>query len=247
MKKFCFLWLIFFFSAGITFGQDNVDNIQFEESNVQIEKPPYFGLGGGYVGNFLFLNLNEINTLGKDIGLGEFKSPMYLSGAQGFTAIGIIPNLRIGFSGYSGFNKTEKKDNYNMTKGMKFEVYYASFAVDYGIVLFKSFAFLPGINFGWSQITLNNYNINQFSWDDIKKNVYTSNLVQGSFWFVQPGVNFEFAATPFLMIRLGAGYPISFSSKWQLNDVIEVSDVPTGIKPEGFVLNFGIFVGLFNY
>lgn len=226
--------------------QEDVDNIQFEESNVQIEKPPYFGLGGGYIGNFLFSKLDDINSLCSEIGIDKLKSPMFLSGAQGFTAIGLIPNLRIGFSGYSGSQKSEKKESFN-TIGLKIDFNYTSFAVDYGFVLFKSFAVLPGINFGWSKITVNKYLISQFSYSELKSNTYTSNILEGSFWFVQPGVNFEFAATPFLMIRLGAGYPFPFSPKWKINDVQEVSDVPTGIKPEGFVFNFGIFVGLFNY
>lgn len=246
MRKLTLLVVILVITSGLIFSQDDVDNIQFEESNVQIEKPPYFGLGGGYVGNFLFNKLDDINSLCKTLGIEEIKSPMYLSGAQGFTAIGIVPNLRVGFSGYSGFKRSEKKENFS-TKGLKTDFYYASFAVDYGIVLFKSFAVLPGVNFGWSKITLNKYLISQFSYNDLKSNTYTSNILEGSFWFVQPVLNFEFAATPFLMLRLGGGYPVSFSPKWKINDVNEVADVPSGIKPNGFVVNFGIFVGLFNY
>ncbi len=247
MKKFFSTLLLFTIVNFIALSQDDQNNIQFEESNVQIEKPPYFGLGGGYVGNFLFLNLDQVNELSKSQGLENIKSPLYLSGAQGFTAIGLIPNLRLGFAGYSGFNKVEKLDAYNTTKGLKCEVTYTAFGIDYGFVPFKSIAILPGLNFGWSKIILNNYKINQFSWDDLKSNTFTSNTVEGSFWIIQPNANVEFAATPFLMLRLGVGYPISFGPKWKLNDVLEVSNVPSNIKPSGLVLNFGIFVGLFNY
>ncbi|MCX7909783.1 MAG: hypothetical protein N2560_09775 [Ignavibacteria bacterium] len=246
MKKFFVILFLFFFPFFFVLTQDNLDNVQFEESNVQIEKPPYFGLGGGYVGNFLFIKLDEINNLCKSIGIDEIKSPMFISGAQGFTAIGLVPNLRVGFSGYSGIKKSEKQENFN-TKGMKFEIEFTSFAIDYGIVLFKSFAILPGVNFGWSKITLNKYLINKFDWNDLKSNNYSSNIVEGKFWFVQPGVNVEFAATPFLMLRLGVAYPFPFGAEWKLNDVVEVTSVPNEIKPQGFVLNFGIFVGLFNY
>lgn len=246
MKKILFLLVFFVLTFTSTFSQDEVNNVQFEESDVKIEKPPYFALGGGYVGNFVFLDMNDLNSLIKYIGLQEIKTPIFLSGAQGFTAIGIVKNLRIGFAGYSGSKKTEKEENFT-TKGVKLEVDYTAFSIDYGIVLFKSFAILPGVNLGWSKITLEKYAISNFRWEDLKENAYTSNLVSGSFWFLQPTVNFEFAATPFLMIRLGASYPISFSPKWVVNDVKEISGVPSGIKPTGFNVNFGIFVGLFNY
>lgn len=247
MKNILLTLALFIVVNFIIFAQDESSNIQFEESNVQIEKPPYFGLGGGYVGNFLFLNLEEVNNLCKSHDLEDIKSPLYLSGAQGFTAIGLVPNLRIGFSGYSGFKKVEKQEAYNTTKGLKCEVTYTAFGIDYGFVPFKSIAILPGLNFGWSKITLNNYKISQFSWEDLKTNTFSSNTVEGSFWIVQANVNLEFAATPFLMLRLGVGYPFSFGPKWKLNDVVEVSNVPSNIKPNGFVLNFGIFAGLFNY
>jgi hypothetical protein len=247
MAKKIFLFMILFAAATIfSYSQADINNVQFEESDVKIEKPPYFGLGGGYVGNFIFLNLDDINTLAGSDGLSELKSPIYLSGAEGFTAIGLVPNLRIGFSGYSGFKKTEKAQNFN-TIGIKYEVGFTGFAVDYGIVLFKSFAILPGLNFGWSNIKIDKYTIGKFSWNDLKQNAYTANVVNGSFWFVQPKLNIEFAATPFLMVRLGCGYPVAFGSKWKLGEVADIGDVPSGIKTQGFLLNFGLFVGLFNY
>ncbi|MFN3306648.1 MAG: hypothetical protein ACK42Z_05620, partial [Candidatus Kapaibacteriota bacterium] len=148
MKKFFSTLLVFTIVNFIVLSQDDQSNIQFEESNVQIEKPPYFGLGGGYVGNFLFLNLDEVNVISKSQGLENIKSPLYLSGAQGFTAIGLIPNLRVGFAGYSGFNKVEKQETFSTTIGLKCEVTYAAFGIDYGFVPFKSLAILPGLNFG---------------------------------------------------------------------------------------------------
>ncbi|MGC8748972.1 MAG: hypothetical protein ACP5RR_08880 [Candidatus Kapaibacteriota bacterium] len=246
MKKFIICAFMFAFGNFFLFPQENQNNIQFEESNVEIERPPYFGLGGGYVGNFMFMNLDDINSLTKELVMSEIKSPLFLSGAQGFTAVGIVKNLRIGFSGYSGSKKTEKVENFT-TKGLKLEVNYTSFLIDYGIILFKSFAVLPGLNLGWSKITLEKYAITDFKWEDLKAESYTSNNINGSFWFVQPNINFEFAATPFLMLRIGFGYPISFSPKWKINDLKEVSGVPQGLKPTGFNFNFGLFVGLFNY
>jgi len=242
------LIIVFFcyFAYGV-FSQDDLENIQFEESNVKIEKPPYFGLGGGYVGSFIFLNVDEINKVASGIGLNEFKSPYYLSGAQGFTAIGIVPNVRIGFSGYSGSKTVEKQFEYNQTKGIRYEIGFTGFSVDYGIVVFKSLAILPGLGLGWSNINITNYNVTQFGWNDLTTNTYTSNLLKGTFWFVEPHFSVEFAITPFLMVRLGAQYPISFGQKWQVNDVVEVGDVPSSLKPNGFSINFGLFVGLFNY
>jgi hypothetical protein len=248
MRNLFLVVFTFIFGFTLLIGQDDLNNVQFEESDVKIEKPPYFGIGGGYVGNFIFYNLDDVNNLIKAIpvGLDEIKSPIFLSGAQGFTAIGIIKNLRIGFSGFSGSKTTEKEVNFS-TKGVKYEVSYTSFAIDYGIVPLKSLAILPGINFGWSNVNISKYSISQIDWNDLKSENYNSIILTGSFWFVQPGINVEFAATPFLMIRVGAAYPISFSPKWKIDDVKEITNVPSGIKPSGFNFNFGIFVGLFNY
>jgi hypothetical protein len=247
MKRMFLFLLLFCAISLVAFSQDDLQNIQFEESNVKIEKPPYFGLGGGYVGSFIFINVDDLNKVCGVIGLNNFKSPFYLSGAQGFTAIGIIPNLRIGFSGYSGYKTEEKKFDYNQTKGIKYEIGFTGFAVDYGFVVIKSLAVLPGLGFGWSSIDITNYNVTKFEWNDLTTNNYTSNQLKGSFWFVEPHVNIEFAVTPFLMLRLGAQYPIGFGQKWQVNDVVEVGSVPSSLKPNGFAINFGLFVGLFNY
>ncbi len=247
MKKFLLIMIFLFAISELAFSQSEHEGIQFEESNVKIENPSYFGLGGGYVGSFLFLNLDEINTISKEMSLNDLKSPFFLSGAQGFTAIGIIPNIRIGFSGYSGLKKVEKVNDYKTTFGLKYGVGFTGFSIDYGFVIFKNFAILPGLGLGWSSIEITKYNISNFDWSNLKSNIYTSNILEGNFLFLEPHLTVEFAVTPFLMIRLGAQYPFSFAGKWNVNDVIEVTNVPSSLKPTGFAINFGIFVGLFNY
>lgn len=247
MKRFLSILFWFVAISGLVFSQDELGEIQFEESNVKIEKPPYFGLGGGYIGSFLFLNLDEINKISKEISLNDFKSPLFLSGAQGFTAIGIVPNIRIGFSGYSGLKKEEKINDHNTTFGLKYEVGFTGFSIDYGFVIFKNFAILPGLGLGWSSIDITKYNVSNFDWNDLKSNVYTSNIIEGNFFFLEPHLTVEFAVTPFLMIRLGAQYPFGFAGKWKVNNVSEVTNVPSSLKPNGLAINFGIFVGLFNY
>ncbi|MCX7879623.1 MAG: hypothetical protein N2517_03085 [Ignavibacteria bacterium] len=241
----CFI--LFLFALNIYAQEDdNLGNIQFEETNIPTEKPQYFGVGGGFIGSLLFIKLEDVNSLVKAWNLKEFKSPTFMSGAQGFTAIGIIPNLRVGFSGLSSTNRSEEKFG-DTIKGVEFGLTATAFAIDYGFIPFKSFAVLPGLNFGWSGIALSTYKVGKISWDDLKQEKFSSNLINGSFWYLEPNLKIEFAATPFLMLRLGAGYSFSFSPKWSLNGVSEIKNVPSSIKPEGFLLNFGVFIGLFNY
>ena len=67
------------------------------------------------------------------------------------------------------------------------------------------------------------------------------------FWFVQPMLNLEYAITQFSMIRASVGYNLSFSDSWTIDRNATLSNVPTGINPNGLNVQVGIFLGVFGY
>lgn len=252
-KKLLILAIVIFASVFNGFAQDNMlDSLNFEVSAVKEEKPPYFALGGGYTGTFLFADMTELNKIAKNYGLSDLKSNIYLSGVQGFTAIGIIPNLRLGFWGLGGSQKTELKiDTASLTRGLNYSLSFTGFSIDYGINLIKSLAVLPGISAGWVTATMEAYqSSNSFDFANFKPGNDLNNYRQraeGSFYFIQPNLNLEYAVTPFLMARLNVGYSYSFSGDWKYNQDATLTNVPTGINANGMTVQFGVFVGLFNY
>jgi len=236
---------------------DKVDNITFEEAPVITERPTYFGIGLGYLGTFIFPSYADLNTKIKTdfsanplTTIPQYKNPVYLSGAHGFTGIGIIPNIRVGFFGYSGTNSVTKA-NLDTTTGSSIKIGMTGLSIDYGIVLFKSFAILPGVSFGLATVDLEFYKANSsYNWGDVtdppKQGGYMQRM-EGSFYFVQPNVNFEYAVKPYLMIRGDIGYSLSFSPTWKYNTNATLNNVPSGINSSGLTLQLGVFVGLFNF
>jgi hypothetical protein len=253
MKKYGTLLILSMILCVNLYSQDEkIDNLQFEETPIVEERPNYFAIGAGYVGTFIFSDYTEVNNLLKtnNLNLPEFKNPIYMSGAHGVTGIGIIPNIRVGFFGLSG-TANVNSNNDTMLQGSSFSVSLGGFSINYGIVLFKSFAILPGVNLGWSTATLEVYKTPKtFDWTKIdnKDEVNAYNKVaQGSFWFAQPHIDMEYALTPFLMVRANVGYSISFLPSWKYNKEATLDNVPTGINTSGMTLQFGVLVGLFNF
>lgn len=235
------------FSVVLTRAQDSGNlNFQFEETEMEEVKPPYFGLGGGYIGAFTFPKFDEVKN--KFSGFDDLSGAIYLSGAEGFSAIAIIPNVRLGFFGFNGSKTYEKAQN-DTTTGISYAIGFTGFSLDYGYVPFKSFALLGGVNLGWSHITIEEYkSASNVDWKNLSSNptAYFWS-VEGGFWFIEPKINVEYAITPFFMVRGGVGYSFVFSRKWKYNRFATLDNVPSALNTDGLKIQFGLFLGLFNY
>ncbi|MFW6232926.1 MAG: hypothetical protein ACOC4D_02705, partial [Bacteroidota bacterium] len=71
--------------------------------------------------------------------------------------------------------------------------------------------------------------------------------IETGFWYLRPTINFEYALTNLVMFRLGASYSYSFGEDWQLNETAAVNNVPDNVNGSGLLIQFGLFLGLFNY
>lgn len=239
---------------------DKLDSLDFNlENPPEAKKPPYFAIAGGYTGTLLWVNFDDVNAhFGKNFGLDDMKAPMYMSGAQGFTAIGIIPNVRLGFFGMGGSKLKEATMYMNsdtVKRSLNYSVSFNGISIDWAYIPWKSVAIIPGISFGWGNMIIENYQAQTsgYSWNNIKPSGDTINYLnraETTYSFLQPNINVEFAVTPFFALRLNAGYATTFSlfgSSWKYNVNAALNNVPPKITASGMTLQFGIFLGLFNY
>lgn len=250
--------LLFILSFGSLYSQDDrLDNFTFESEPLKHESIPYFAVAGGYTGTFTFLNYDEINNQlnAGNFGVGTFDGPLYLNGAEGFTGVFIVPALRAGFFSYGGTKKLSKTDTFNgvpnLERDVQLSVGYTGIALEYGIVLFKSFAILPGVGFGWGNMSLEATQTEQNAdWGNFNPNPEANNYmkrIESSYLFVKPNLNIEYSILNILMFRLNATYMLPFSYDWKYNHAATLNNVPDGVAAKGFAVQVGLFVGLFNY
>jgi len=261
------IFSLFLFTAQILPAQDDkLDSLDFsiEGSPMKEQKPPYFAVAGGYLGTFLYVNFSDLNKhlLDNNFGLGELKAPLFLSGAEGFAAIVLIPNVRVGFFGMAGSKLLENNimvAGQSVKRSLDYSVALNGLAIDYAFTPFKSFAIIPGVNLGWGSLSIDNYQTqDNFNWNNFNTNGSdTVNYYKSAktvFSYVQPNLNIEYALTPFTVIRASVGYAYSFSLfskdwEWYYD---KNAKIPSGssldkVKASGMTLQIGLFVGLFNY
>lgn len=257
-NKILIVLLLTISSVTYMFAQDEeLDSINFEESEEVVEERVYFALAGGYVGDFGFFNFDvlndKLNTMG--LGLAELKSTVFMQGAQGFTGLGILDipifkNIRIGYIGVGGAALSETVIN-DVTHGFNYDIGMTGLSLDYGFVPFRSLAILIGVTGGWGKIKLEAYKTSKnFDWSNIDPNSNDNNYYQSaeaSMLFVRPNLYIEYAILPYLMARANIGYNFTFMNDWKFNKTAALENVPTEINGNGLALQFGIFLGMFNY
>lgn len=261
MKKLILLFTFILFYSITIFAQDEyLDELEFGEQPLSEQKPPYFAIAGGYNGNFLFINVKDLNNhlKAKNFNFDEFKSPFFMSGAEGFVAIPFIPNVRIGFLGLGG-SQTNKKDitisSVDYKQSIEFSFSYQGLLIDYAFVPMKSLAILPGLGIGWGNVQLEySQTEKEFDWNNIQMSSVGNNFLnrlEATYSFLNPRINIEYALAPYLMFRLSGSYMWSFALtgdwKWKYNREADMKNVPKEINASGLNLQFGVYVGLFNY
>lgn len=244
----CFILALTVTLGNIQAQDDKLDKLSFEESPLLDEKQPYFAVGGGFLGTFLFTNFDELNVSATAFGVGEFKSPVFLTGAQGFTAIGVIPNIRIGVLSVGGKATSQATDTANLLKTMEYSTSLTGLTLDYAIQPFKHFAVIPGVMLGFGSVAVerSQTTASRSFTDPIPSTNNYFHRLDASTIALQPNLNIEYAITQFSMIRVNAGYMMSFMGDWKADRQTVVTGVPDKINASGLTLQFGVFVGLFN-
>lgn len=232
---------------------DRLDELPFDEEPLEEPTKNYFAIGGGVTTSFLFLNFDDANKFFQTKDGDKFvdlTSPIFMTGGQGFTGIPWIPNLRIGIQGMSGTSSV----NYEITPTDKKQVDYnvssLGLSLDYGFIVTKSLAILPGIGVNWGTTSID-YITNSADLDWNAPNPTINSYIakmENNYLVIQPSVNVEWAALDYLMVRFAGGYSYQLNSgEWTFNKNDKVINAPSGLNVSAPYAQIGLFLGLFNY
>jgi hypothetical protein len=256
--------VLFLLGATLSLHAQEGDEYDFNDIPVDDQALPYIGVGGGYLGMVGFLNYDELNKIGEGLGMGaeSFKGPMWLHGGGGFTAIYVLPNVRLGIYGSGGSKEANSDVTLNTVKykrTLRFSMAMTAVQFDYAIPLVGKLTAFPGFLAG-----LNSYELNAiqyrndsvgfgsifgsggFDAGDSSDHFNRETQLTSSTVFLYPAVNLEFALTQFFLLRLGAGYAFNLRyGDWETPNEVVARDVPD-IKANGPIIQFGVFIGLFQ-
>ncbi|MFM7157132.1 MAG: hypothetical protein ACKO2H_01285 [Bacteroidota bacterium] len=256
---------IFLASGFILRAQDDrLDELTFEETVIQEEKVPYFGVGGGFMISLFSPNLTDVNTQITSAGFSELTTPITMTGALGVATIGIIPNVRISITNLSGSASTPDKsfsvNSNEYLRSVTLSNAYTGFGFDYAFSLAKSLYLLPGFTGGWGTMDIvtaqyakaANTSNNGIGGNPADANVFNHSL-SNDYFMINPGLSVEFAPAllgndkpRIVTVRAHAGYSLSFMGDWKENGKTIVNNVPTGINASGLAFQIGFMIGLFN-
>lgn len=244
--------LMMFITFGSALAQDDrLNELNFDEEPLPEETVAYSAIGIGPSINLFMPKVDDINTLAKSQGLDAMNSPFILAGAEFFTAIGVIPNVRIGFSWLTGSVGNTKTfpgpGGAGPTKSIDYAISTRALHCEYAIVPASKLAIIPGVGFVWGYSTVTTSNtVGTYDWNS-QTNATSQQVLEQSALCIMPRLSFEYAVTPYLDIRLQAAYAAQISSSaWTANTHAPAVNVPTSIGINGLSAQLGIFVGLFN-
>lgn len=238
MKKFLIVVLALFFIA-------NTSKAQFFNK---------FSLFGGPMVGWHIPKVNVLNDEMVKIGIPKFSKGGYLTlGGGGFIDLPFVPGLRVGAFG-TGF--TEDKKSTPLTSSdkiltAKFSLRYAAISIEYTKKLAKDVDYTIGgsIGVGSTKLTLSSFRQSMASWDSSNDSIFVnfnSNPYSALTYTINPQIGIGHNVTKYMYIKLNAGYMFTVLGNWKLEDVLEVDNVPAGIKAEGFNFNLGIYFGIFT-
>jgi len=233
-KKFALIAVILFLFVDIT-------NAQFFNK---------FSLFGGPMVGWHVPNVTDLNTEIKKLGYQfDFSKSGFLTlGGGGFIDVPLVAGLRIGAFG-TGFSEDKQDEAWFPEigpKAAKFSFHYAAISVEYAKKISKNFDYTFGGNVGVGKTKIELSKFMSPSWGGI---VYSDNYTKSfstTTYTFNPQIGIGYNVTKFMYLKLNAGYMFTIRGDWKLNDVLIVTNVPSGIKADGFNFNLGINFGLFT-
>ncbi|MBU3700196.1 MAG: hypothetical protein FGM33_09370 [Candidatus Kapabacteria bacterium] len=249
-RPFALILMTFLSIVGAVAQDDRLNELNFDEEPLPEETVAYSSVGIGPVFSLFTPDMTDVNAKATAMGIDELSSPFIFAGAEVFAAIGIVPNLRFGFSWLSG-SVGSVKDFISTGGGTKRSLDYAismrSLHIDYAIVPVSKLAIIPGVGLTWGYSTITQ-STTTGSFDWVSDTSMTSQVfLEQSSLCLQPRLSLEYAVTPFLNLRAQAGYTVPVStSDWTANVHATAQNVPSSIGINGVSAQIGVFVGLFN-
>jgi hypothetical protein len=212
-----------------------------------------FSISGGPIFGWHFPQIEDLNSELKKIGYPEIStSGQFVTGGGGYIDVPFVKGLRVGGLGM-GYSSEESAELNDFVNAVSIKYRMGGLSVEYLKRISNKFDYSIGSIIGLGSFSFNihrypreyqNWNIGNFGIDSSG----TSNMQQEyskNLFIFQPQLGFGYQAAKFLYLKLNAGYMFTFSGEWKLNEILKVSNVPSGIKADGFSVNLGINFGLF--
>jgi hypothetical protein len=226
----------------------------FAQSESQVGWIAKFGGAGGFTPIILFPNFDDVNMNITKLGMNKLSGPIYAWGGGGYVYVMIIDNLRLGGIGFSGYQSESCKLN-----GFNNEVVYSlgggAATIEYTFPFVKNMALSAGVMIGVGGIDVDIYQNSgtsnwQNMWDNVINNTKDDNKfykLTNSFFMLSPTLNLDFPITRFIALRGGLGYQFTFGSNWEIANGQKLNNTPSGLNGNGFMIQTGIFIGLFAF
>lgn len=217
----------------------------------------YLGVGFGYLGMLTLVNYDNLNEVARSVGFDitnkdqTFSGPFFLHGGGGFASILLIDNLRLGVYGAAGTKKVQRdlNDSLKHVRSFRFTSSVTAVQIDYAIRLLPNLTLLPGIMGGLNVYTLRTSQSRKeedvsILIPDSRPGSFDSQISSNNILYY-PALNIEWAPSPFVMLRGGAGYSGIIAGDWTDGNDVKVSNLPD-ISAKGVTFQFGLFLGLFQ-
>jgi hypothetical protein len=257
MPRYVLVLLLVLSVTAPTMAQDDrLPELDFEEVTLQVETPQYFAFGIGATGTFSQIPMADVNAhiLSLAPGFTELSSGMVFAGLDLFVAVGVIPNVRAGFSWQTGSSSTTATSSVagaDVQRRYTYDIGLRAFYFDYAIVPTRSLTILPGVGLGWGRQTIElTEGIASRTWQEglngpVAPDRYL-HLSRGII-FAQPRLNIEYTVSPFMLLRAQVAYNMQVQAgDWTSQKTTTITGVPDGISVQNLALQVGLFVGLFN-
>lgn len=240
MRKniFLFAGLVFIISTNFSFSQGT----------------GMFSISGGPIFGWQIPQIDDLNIELKKIGFPEIStSGQFVVGGGGYIDVPVVKGLKIGGLGL-GYSTDLTSELNNTVNAVSLKYRMGGISVEYVRRVSKKFDYSLGSILGIGSLGFKiskypkdyqNWNLGNFGTDSVGYSNVLNKDYSKTLYIFQPQLGFGYQATNFLYFKLNAGYVFSLSGDWKIDEILEVSSVPSGIKADGFTFSLGINVGLF--
>jgi hypothetical protein len=216
---------------------------------------PSLALAGGPTLGWHFNPTDALNNELRNAGFPELsKNGFFTLGGGGFIDLPFKKNfLRIGGMAV-GFNSNiSKQVNDSLTKAVNYAFGMGGISLEF-VKTFGSVDLTFGAMFSTGTLKIDlyqygkdygNYNtiFGEFGNNSSSNNITRNFRVR--FYSVRPQIGIGVLLKKFVYLKLDAGYLVTTQGTWKVDNDVEVTNFPTAIKANGFMLNLGLNFGIF--
>lgn len=211
-----------------------------------------FGVAGGFSTVYVMPELVPLDSYLEGFGLSKMSDKGVLTwGGGGYAYIMVVPNLRIGGMGFGG-SISENATINGINKEAVYSIGGGGLTIEYTLPFIKKAAVSIGAMIGGGSAELELYQNKGLAdwndvWTDIANAKLNSHKLTNEFFTISPTLNLDIPITRFMAFRLGAGYLLSFSNEWTVDNGITLSTVPENLNSSSFFIQTGLYFGFFAF